>query len=392
MQQKKTKNQYSAPAKANYAPRWFGACFLVALCVCAWFYTGFFKQDIYGFFRLGTVFEKPAGVPQNAYVFDSQTGYDGQMFLAIALDPLIKKTDTLKALDNPRYRYRRILYPALAHFLAFKNPKAIPWVMVFLNILAFAFCGAGFARLLKDSQQPAWTTALLCFVPGLWMSLSLCTADLIACCLLLWATTLADDKPKLSTFCLALACLTHETIAAVVLLLALRAALKKQPARCFQYLLALLPAATWNVWVVAHIPQQGSTSGVFENFGLPLSGVLHKLKIQATAPLALKNLFESLNFFLLCAAFCAFATKTESKTEKMNITRTAAIVYALLFVFSKTQILGYYLDYQRVFTNAYILLGATTIQAGRTRIKLLILALAAVVGITYAVAYGMGLI
>ena len=44
------------------------------------------------------------------FINKGEVGYDGQQFLTIALDPALKNIESISALDNPRYRYRRIMY------------------------------------------------------------------------------------------------------------------------------------------------------------------------------------------------------------------------------------------------------------------------------------------
>jgi hypothetical protein len=56
-----------------------------------------------------------------ATVADS-SGYDGQFYAQIALDPLLRDPDLVQSLDAPAYRARRILAPAAAALLGLGNP------------------------------------------------------------------------------------------------------------------------------------------------------------------------------------------------------------------------------------------------------------------------------
>ena len=54
----------------------------------------------------------------------------------------MKHEGTLEALDNPRYRAKRILLPLVSNFLSLGEYKLIPYVFVALNsigILAIFF-------------------------------------------------------------------------------------------------------------------------------------------------------------------------------------------------------------------------------------------------------------
>jgi len=46
------------------------------------------------------------------------------------------KTDSVRTkLDVPAYRYQRIVLPLLAHWIAFGDPKIIPWAIILLPLL-----------------------------------------------------------------------------------------------------------------------------------------------------------------------------------------------------------------------------------------------------------------
>lgn len=59
-------------------------------------------------------------------------GYDGQFCYFIALDP----QNARFYIDNPAYRYERILYPLVARALAFGQPALIPYTLILVNCLA----------------------------------------------------------------------------------------------------------------------------------------------------------------------------------------------------------------------------------------------------------------
>jgi len=55
-------------------------------------------------------------------------GYDGQFYIQIALDPLLRGAKLQQVLDAPAYRARRILAPAIASCLsysAFPSPDRL---------------------------------------------------------------------------------------------------------------------------------------------------------------------------------------------------------------------------------------------------------------------------
>jgi hypothetical protein len=61
-------------------------------------------------------------------------GYDGQFAYYIAVDPLGAQAH----IDDPAYRYQRILYPLLARWFAFGQPAVIPWMLLLINIVSIS--------------------------------------------------------------------------------------------------------------------------------------------------------------------------------------------------------------------------------------------------------------
>ena len=71
-------------------------------------------------------------------------GYDGQFAYYIAKDPV----GALAHLDNPSYRYQRILYPFLARLLAIGEPALIPWTLLLINIVSITLSTELLGRML----------------------------------------------------------------------------------------------------------------------------------------------------------------------------------------------------------------------------------------------------
>ena len=97
-----------------------------------------------------------------------ESGYDGQFFYYMALDP----ASAAEYVDAPGYRFGRIGYPALARGLAAAQPGAIPWTLLLVNVLAV---GAGtflLARFLRDRGVSPWFAILFGTAPGLFVAVS----------------------------------------------------------------------------------------------------------------------------------------------------------------------------------------------------------------------------
>ena len=97
------------------------------------------------------------------------TGFDGQLYYYIALDPA-----------NARYyidsgevglRYERILYPLTARALALGQPGLVPYAMLLINLLAVALGTLALASWLRRKGVSPWFAAIFGFYPGLLISL-----------------------------------------------------------------------------------------------------------------------------------------------------------------------------------------------------------------------------
>lgn len=141
----------SAPASANPAPGQTVPLYLLTLATVfglSLFVLRSYEQVGAGgkgwskLIRFGAEFE-PHALPRlkavDHYVFrnpGSRSGYDGQFYAQLALDPSLRDPAFARALDNPPYRARRIGLPALAYGLGAGHP---PWILQ-----AYALANLGF--------------------------------------------------------------------------------------------------------------------------------------------------------------------------------------------------------------------------------------------------------
>jgi hypothetical protein len=108
----------------------------------------FYKPDT-GFTSLimfGEQFESSASayLQRTPHAVDRGSGYDGQFYAQIALDPLLRSRSTLNALDSAPYRGRRILLPWVSHLAGFGQP----WFVLQAYALVNVACWIGLALLL----------------------------------------------------------------------------------------------------------------------------------------------------------------------------------------------------------------------------------------------------
>ena len=90
-------------------------------------------------------------------------GHDGQQFYAVARHPLDPKT-AAPFLDEPAYRYRRILFPALAWVVAPHGGRVMAYAFAGISLLGV---GLGAWALLRRPGAPPWLPLALAANPGI---------------------------------------------------------------------------------------------------------------------------------------------------------------------------------------------------------------------------------
>jgi hypothetical protein len=325
--------------------------------VLLWNYAVAFNGDILGFYRIGTVLpHSPYVSPSAEVLVDGEVGYDGQLFLAIALDPSLAHPQSTAALDNPRYRYRRILFPILGYLLSFGQIHLVPFALVIINALCFVGLVAVVGKMFADSRQSVWSALFVLGIPGYWCALLLTTSDLLAALLLsLSVLSYMNRRFKLLAVFYCLGALTHETMLLVIGALAVTLLAGKQWKNTFTVVMGCVPALLWNAFVLWRIPSEGSTSGLLENFSLPGAGIVAKVQACLAGPLNAKWLFDSSAFALLCVTFVLLIVSLRSRRGSHPVL-PCALAYLGFFILSEMQILSYYLDFLRVYGSALFLL------------------------------------
>jgi hypothetical protein len=329
----------------------------VVSSVLLWNHAIAFQGDIFGFYRIGTVLpHSPYVAPSKGVLAEGEVGYDGQLFLSIALDPSLTNPQTVASLDNPRYRYRRILFPVLGYLLSLGHRYVVPFALVLINSVCLVTLVIVVGRMLEARQQPVWCSLFVLGIPGFWCSLLLTTSDLLAALLLaLSLAAYTNARYRVLTLCYGLAALTHETMLVVIGSLAIPLLARRQWRDAVTVLTGCIPALLWNVFVFFHIPSDGSTSGFVENFAFPGAGIVDKLQAALSGPVSAKWLFDTSAFVLLCGTFCFLIFSLRTKWRLYAVVPCVS-AYLGFFVLSRMQILSYYLDFLRVYGSVVLLL------------------------------------
>jgi hypothetical protein len=145
------------------------------------------------------------------------TGYDGQFFYRLAMNPAdLSKTAYGITFDAP-YRLMRIGYPALVWLASLGHGSLVPMMLVAVNVaamVAMAIAGGMFAR---DGGHHALFGLLIPMYFGLLTSVARDTAEPVACAFLLGGLlALRRRRPVLAGVLLAGGVLTRETVLVAV--------------------------------------------------------------------------------------------------------------------------------------------------------------------------------
>ena len=152
-------------------------------------------------------------VQQTPHVVIAGTGHDGQFYAQLALDPLIRDNATIRAIDAPAYRSRRILLPWLAWAIGLGEPWFVLQAYALLNVVSWVLLAWLLLRWLPPGSllaTAAWAACL--FGPGLRESVYAALSDGPSLLLLAIAIAIVERNRRwLATAVLALAGLARET-------------------------------------------------------------------------------------------------------------------------------------------------------------------------------------
>ncbi len=169
-------------------------------------------RDITELLRVGSVYGHPGQVPRGVHVF-RYTGYDGQFYYRMALDPAnLHKTAFGITMDAP-YRFMRIGYSALAWLVSLGQHAAVPYALVAINVAALGALAYLGGILAQEAGRHALWGLLLAGYFGLMDSLSRdLTEPLGALCLIAGILAYRKRHPLLAAAAFGYGVLTRETV------------------------------------------------------------------------------------------------------------------------------------------------------------------------------------
>ena len=247
--------------------------------------------------RVGSVVYEREGVAQllkgSQPIIWSKYGFDGQYFLCLAHDPLLRNPATARALDAPHFRARRILYPIVARLIETRR-TSVPFGMLMAQYLALLCLSLAGALYLRDVGKHPIYTFFLTISFSLAHTFETFTSETLATLFVFLALFAHQKKRWLSLwFLCALAILTKEISAIVVLAISLADFVAGERKRALVWLTAALPLLIWICYVNSQIPGSPSLLSGTKNLGLPLKGLL------STAVADLLKMTEGKDLFVL---------------------------------------------------------------------------------------------
>ncbi len=271
---------------------------LAALWPAAWARSNHSAEALLGAGTTGPARELMARELPDAPRFPG-LGHDGQQFYAVARHPFDPPA-VRDQLDSPAYRYRRILFPALAGTLAPNGGRSLVFALLAISLAGVALGAWATSRL---PGAPAWLPLAVGLTPGVGVALALSLGDALATGLTL-AAVAASLRRRWAwmTVALVAAALTRETLILVAVGLLFTPGLPNRW-KLASILSPLATAGTWALWS-AHALGTPALDGSGQ-LGLPFVGWLQ----SAESPLG--QLVGLLT--LLVLAVGAWRTRTSDR-------------------------------------------------------------------------------
>lgn len=203
-------------------------------------------------------------------------GHDGQIFYAVALD--LRGEWVPDTLLSAPYRYRRILYPALASGFGALDGQALLWGMIALAALPVGLASGAAAMLFSGSRLVLFAPIAVLANPGTWLSVRMLTADNLALALgLLAVVAFVRRKDAWAVVALAAAALTKEPSLAFAVGLAGYAWFEGERPRSLRLMAgATLPMLAWWAYVAVAVGNPLDSGG---NVSLPFGGIVASVPV-----------------------------------------------------------------------------------------------------------------
>lgn len=200
-------------------------------------------------------------------------GHDTQIYYAIGID--LAGDQMSELFDHGPYRYRRILYPAAASLFGLLDGTALLISMVVITVVTAAASAGLVAAIATHRGKSDWMALAILLNPGIWLSVRLLTADVMALALMLLGLYWFLLDHRGAPFAFALSGLTKE----VYLLTPGVLAISRDRRRWKLILIPAIALVAWMTWLTFTMGNGFTGRG---NVGLPIVGIIEASPVWST--------------------------------------------------------------------------------------------------------------
>lgn len=329
---------------------------VVAIVCYYWVFSSarYYKGDVTAHIHVGRVLVERSSSPfKPAVKIQDGAGFDGQYFLFLACDPLLRRPDTSARLDSPMLRARRIGYPMLTSILGRGHVLAMPWMMFFLCAAALGLtAGLVASTALQTGHKPAWGILVPFGLPVI-MSYSCVTCECVAMAFVAGSALLFRRNTTGSMLgaaaCASYAGLVRETTLLWPAAVAVSLLIERRWRWAVLFAAAAIPLLAWMTYLRFGLRLDASYERYddLKNLGLPFVGILQHLTDLLTGAVTSKHgqvaAETCMSVGLLSAPFCAIALIARALTAE----RLTMLLAAILAISLSTDNYQNLIDYPR---------------------------------------------
>lgn len=289
---------------------------------------GLYGFDPSSFITAGDRFCDPDLISEKIIILENSSGYDGQFYYRLALDPFTSKvSDFGVRLDTPPHRHQRILYPFIVWIASFGHGGYVPLLMIAVNFGALCLIGWFGGAYAQTMKRHALWGLVFSLYPGFILILARNLTEILEISLLMGCLlSIRKERQVLATIFLTLAIFAKET--ALLLSVGLLFSYlfpkgnKTNDNRIKWYLfgIPLFSYCAWQSFLFLHWHQFPVFSGG-NQLGLPFVGLINFVLSNLSLKTITQGFFLGEFLFIIVFTFCvvqSFSSATAWRHEKYS--------------------------------------------------------------------------
>jgi len=270
------------------------------------------------------VLERPPGLPAGQRW---GVGYDGQFSYLLAVNAL----GSVQGLDQPAFRYQRIVYPIIIRVLGLSQPMLVPWMMMAVNLLAAVAACFALGELLARRGVPRGLAMVFVLSFGYLLAIRLDLLEPLTYTLaLLGWLAYETDRPRLAILLFALAGLTKEVGLLFPAALAAWELFRRRGRRAAAILAgSIVPYAVW--YFILRLTLGGSPLAALQSSPVPIpfAGIFY---MSDPVQIVFVSILVLLPAFIggTCAAWFALRDRVGERSRDAFLVMTNAALVAVM--------------------------------------------------------------